>query len=389
MMRDRSEGHRIGRGVLGLAGTILLILMAVAVALFLKPMNSFRWQVTRLAQQGQPTSIADLAPARGSTDTGAVVDTDNAAYYLRRIGKSLDAVNATIRKMADWDDNWRDAPSVDQLQVIRDLFASEASFLTDIKLAVESQYYVPDLDYSSDCDAFADQQLHALGRMRSYARAIDLRLAQLIAQEDYEEAFNVLTQSLGFSQLVEQHPLQTAYLVALACKSFGIDGGERLLRSNAEFSLARHVKLDELLADHERMHSYAQAIRTERAFAIQSLRRPEFWWYRRNAGVAILSAFEFELTWFASSNSSATHVTEPPRPNFGSAASLAAPTVASIEATRETMQRIRGRLHRLRIMNQLKATGRPVNTWTPEVLDSSEPLTRIDPKTGAWLSPPR
>jgi hypothetical protein len=341
-------------------------------------------QLAEIRAAGDPIALADLTPA-------PVPPEENAATYLRRAEADVEAIDketANVRSAADYPGFL--LPLEDQ-KVVKAAFLAHAGVFPLLKQAADCPGNDPGLDYTLSAQEFLSMSLSDLNKVRQPARVLRHRANLLLAEGKRDEV--VRTSLMIFRLARHQNPMFVGYLMALAVRGYAIESAAEALQTGP-VSKELQKALDDELAIQERMDGFTWALKSERAFAIESFRDlvplRSFWlisrgfWNRQESGCVDLYSILIALA-------------DDPRPDREIERTIeskisATPRIASalmgpgLKPFFQSVARVRARIRALRVLNAVHTRVLAGNNEIPKLTDFGLPReTTTDPFTGEPL----
>lgn len=322
---------------------VILPVVLVVYAYFFSPRVGAKLEEIRAA--GDPTCIADLAPASIPAD-------QNAAIALRRV---RDDVNAFEQQMLEYyrSDNYATgSPNESQLKALEAAFDAYPELIPTIEKAVALEGYEHDLDYSlrpnEFMEALTDEAVHT---PRAIARVLRSHVTALRSHGQSDEAVRATLPLFRLAKHAGQNAVLMQYLVATAIRGImGVEAANQALRSGTVSDETRKL-LDKELAQADPIPDYIGTLKAERAFGIDSFNDLPFTIRWQGGLTDYLDVMDGEIrlatepySSYSSTSKAATGTSK------GALARLMLPALKSArEATDRTLATIRA----LRILNAL------------------------------------
>lgn len=256
----------IKRWAIGL-GIVLGLLLLVNAVLAWRTEARFRELVAAVRAEGDPASIAELAPPPIANDANAaaLIDTlsprldefgkEHGEFFHTELGKQLDALQPG------------QLPTDGQAAAMRAILDRYPDLEQQIQEAMAAPHYASTADFSLAFDPYLEAQLERLQKLRTLARFVDWRVQTLLAEGKHEEAIDSSLSLLEFSALAKGEPALVSYLVTIAIRNIALqDLYQSLLAGPTD--PATHARIDDTLERLDRETDLGKVLRTERALSI-------------------------------------------------------------------------------------------------------------------------
>jgi hypothetical protein len=341
-------------------------------------------KLAALRAEGEPLSLADLSRE-------PIPPEENAAVFLRRARSDLEALDKELTDVYESDGYDDGRLSESELRTIRSALETYPKVIPLLEQAAACGDYDPQLDYTVGPDAFLKGYLDEMSDRRTVARVLRNRVPLLLADGEREEAIRNCILMFRLSRHFDHEPMLIGYLTTLACRGIAVEASNLVLRAGPLPGEAREA-LEAELALHDGVEAYRRALKTERAYGLDSFRTsiPDFWLVGRALGndatCYYLDMIDRHLAAASrpySEVAATTPVTARRRFGFRVLTDLAEPAMV---AGREAMERTRARIRCLRVLN---AVQRRVGEGAaePKLSDLGLPATATtDPFTGKPLT---
>jgi hypothetical protein len=369
------------------AGAAIVILLVLNVFFVRSTGNRLEDRLDALRRAGEPVRIADLAHP-------PIPDEKNADAFLRRAAGDLDAIR---KDLETWYPNsgFPTGPlAPDEQEKLEKLFAAHPQFLPLLEQAADCPDSDPQLDTTLPRTQFLSACLDLAGRHRVLYRALQARSALLLAKGRPDDAAAVQLLLLRLARHWRREPMLMGLLVTAVVEYQAIEQLNRILQAGPVSPATRRA-IEAELALHDTMDGYTWALRSERAFSLETLRGqlgPGNWLTRGfidRALVGLLDVYERHLRYAAEPYARATAQRKSaPRLSgwlnpYGRLATLLEPGMA---AAREPAERIRAMSRALRVLNALQAHVPPGSDQVPPLDSLGLPAeATIDPFNGEPL----
>ena len=344
-------------GILITAVTAIAVILLTVIAVWVWISSArLQRQLAAVRAAGDPVSLADLAGK-------PIPPEENAATYL---GQAWNDVNVACNELNDVfrSKTYRAGrPTEAELEVIRSSLNSHPDIFPLLERAAACRRYVPLLDYRLTPPPFAEACLSRLKEVRGAVRLLQTRAILLSSDGKHDEALATCILMFRLCRRLDHHPLLTGYLVSLACHSVGIDTTNKVLRGGP-VSQQAHEGLEAELAQFGPVAAYQWALKTERAYGLDSFRSlPQ----RNNWLLAPLWSRD-ELLYLKSMDKQLLAATQPYRQFLSVNSKIKAQArlpgyaltlnmLPAIQATREARERTWAQMRCLRVFNSLEALG--------------------------------
>lgn len=334
-------------------GAVIAVLL-IANAVWVRTTGSrLEKKLAALRAEGDPLVWADLAP-------DPIPPEKNAAVFLRRAQSDLQAINKELTDVYSREGYEDGRLSQSELKTIRSALEAYPKVIPLLKQAAACGGYDPQLDYTVSPDAFLKNRVDEVSDARTVARVLRARVLLLLADGKREEALRTCLVMFRLCRHFDHQPMIVGYLVALACRSVAVDASNLVLRAGPLPEDARRA-LEAELALHDGTEAYRRALKTERAYGLESFRRMpgrNIWIVGRalwnDATCYYLDMIDRHLA--AASRPygefvAATPLTGKRGIGFRTLTDLAEPAIA---VGREAMERTRARIRCLRVLNAVQ-----------------------------------
>lgn len=251
----------------------LAIGICLVIGLLLIVNGTFAWRAERGLQQevasiraeGEPSSIAELAPPPIPADK-------NAAAILRKIEPRISAFgnehgsffNTPIGKAYDEAGERGERATAEQIAAIRAILNKYPDVAEGVAAAVASDQYASMLDYSLNQKKFIEAIIEHQSETRQAARFLAWKIEVDRADGNVDAAMQHGLQMLRLARLYDNEPCMICFLIGVAIRGIAIESLYDTLASG-KVSEATHAALDKELARHDDPRRLRRAIITERA----------------------------------------------------------------------------------------------------------------------------
>ncbi len=242
-------------GIVGAAGAaIALLVLAYLVASTDRRLGA---QLAAIRAAGEPLSWGDFAAK-------AVPPEKNAATFLRRAESDLDAIFKELGPIWDRPDRFDRPLSAEEQKTIKTAFDSYPKVLPLLEQAAACEEYDPQIDYAA---FVSDLDSDRLSKHRVPVRVLYVRVYYLLAVKQYDEALRDSILIMRLARHFEQEPMIVGYLVAVACKTMGLQAANDALQAGP-VSKELRKELDAELACQENLDGFRWAMKTERVYGL-------------------------------------------------------------------------------------------------------------------------
>jgi hypothetical protein len=251
-------------GLLGIIG-IFLTVNGIRVAWAGHRLNE---RIEALRAAGQPLSLADLARP-------PIPPERNAATYLVRADKDIQAiytqVDAAYMASSKADQEAADAlrPTPAYLESMRAALAAYPQAIILIDEASRCPDYDPQLDFHSDTVPFLETLLEQNPNCRSVLRVCQYRVLVQLGEDHRDEAFETCLSMFRLARLFDRNPMLIGQLVGLAIRAMVVEDTSLVLQTGP-LPASAYAALEQELARHDILEGYHNAIRSERAYGLQT-----------------------------------------------------------------------------------------------------------------------
>jgi len=372
----------------GLSAGMAVAILLIANAWFVWSTGSeLAARLQALRQAGEPIRLADITfpavPAERNADT-----------YYRRASGDLEAIQKEL--LASYPNTGRPAvplSSVDKDRLEK-LFAAYPRLIPLLEQAADAPDYDPHIEMMGATTHLLSPYLNRVQGYRGVYRVLRARAGLLISQGRFDDAVAGHLVVLRLTRHWQQDPLLIGYLVTIASKSAAMDGINEVLRSGT-ISPASRKALDDELARHDSLDGLRHALRSERAFSLDSVRDMPMsgLWITRGAvnalSLAILDLFDRQLRDVdRPANQVLSGQPAPPKPArwpnpYGTLVSLLETSLGPLRAGAE---RVRAQNRSLRVVSALQGHTAAGSDSVPQLADLGLPAeATVDPYNGEPL----
>jgi len=311
-------------------------------------------KLAALRAEGDPLSLADLA-------RDPIPPEQNAAVFLRRARSDLEAIDKELTAVYTSEGYREGRPSESELKTIRSTLETYPKVVPLLEHAATCPDYDPQVDYTVAPQAFLEDHLDRISDPRSVARVLRARVLLLLSEGEREAAIRTCTTIFRLCRHFDQEPMVVGYLVSLACRKRAVEATNLVLRAGPLSKDSRQA-LEAELALHDGAEAYKHALKTERAYGLDSLRTMPgrgFWLVSRALWNDATSYYLDMIDRQSAAASlpypdvtATSPVTTPHRIGFRALTDLAEPAIAT---GRQALERTRAGIRCLRVLNALQA----------------------------------
>ena len=298
--------------------------------------------IKKIRDAGDPVTTADL-------ERKGIAPLENAATYLALISTDTMQLSREIYPSSDLEEfSWTTGLSEARRDRIKNGFELHPKFLEMLTNISTCNVYAPTLNYSLPPTPFLESMLGHCQTFREYVRVLNFYGQYLASIGEPDKAVGIYLIILRLSELQSQDPLLVASLVNFACRGIAI-GGLNGIMQTSKLSEETHQAIEIELANQHPLDSFAQMLKTERAYGIDSF-RSQFSstlmaWY-------IGDYLDCINSWIANGSNAHFESTNK-KPREGSVfGSLVQP---ALEAASSATNRVEASLRCLRILNAIHA----------------------------------
>ncbi len=226
--------------------------------------NRLESRIAKLRAAGEPTSIADLAPA-------AVPAEEDGATYLAEIAEEIAALGKEQARFYETPvgqsykikSDHGEELSTEEIAAIRAILEKYFTIEPALRKATQCQYYTSRLDYSLEFNPFLEAAMERATQLRTCARMLAWKSEVLLSEGKVEEAVQTGLLVFRLSRLQEQEPAVVNGLVAVALRGRGTDIINRALRTGPIGEELRS-SLDTELASYDELEWFVRTLKSER-----------------------------------------------------------------------------------------------------------------------------
>lgn len=297
-------------------------------------------RLTAIREAGDPVSLADL-------QRDPVPPQDNAATYLARVSDDANKLFVELEPILYREDfNFREELTPEELAGVEEAFAAYPQVLPAMERAAGAKVHVWPLDYTQPHTEFLANYFDASDPWRTFARVFDCRARYLAATSKPDEAAEIYLQQLRLARLQSREPLLVAFLANLAIRQVALKGLNNILQT-AKLDRETYVSIETELAHHESLNVFVHVLKTERAYGIESFSQ-----FPQNLISQWIEYLDYIDDQIEIGDRSIFEMQDTSDQSYGPLTALIVP---AIEASRNSMNRVRGLVRGVRILNALKA----------------------------------
>ncbi len=224
-------------------------------------------QLEAIRTAGDPLTLADLARK-------PIPPEQNAAKYLRRVEVDRAAMEKELKPYWEWADKHDENALMpaDIQRSVKAVFDAHPRVIPLLQKAAACPEYDEQLDYSVPANSFLGTQLLPLVRKcKGAARLLQIESQLLALEGNPSEAVRSALAIFRLARHFDRNPTIISYLVAMAVRGTATDSADMALQTGPVSHEVRK-SLDAELAVQEGMAGYTWALKSERAFGLDSFR---------------------------------------------------------------------------------------------------------------------
>jgi hypothetical protein len=253
------------------AGVLLAIGLIINAVLAWQTGNRLEDRIADVRKQGDPASIAELAPEPVSAE-------ENAAAYLASVQQDLaafsrmygDFYGSEEGKSLDVREDQGLPPTSEQAAAMRAILDKFPQVDGALEAAAACQRYASLADFSLDHQRFLQAMLATTGHMRTVARFLQWQMAVDIADRRPDDAIARGIELLRLARLYDQEPGLVHSLVGIAVRGIAVQSLYDAMAAGP-VSPELHAQLSEEVARHDDPRRLVQMLKQERAISISGL----------------------------------------------------------------------------------------------------------------------
>ncbi len=251
-------------------GVLGIVLIVTAVCTVVAEVRLER-RIAALRAAGEPMSLADLAGEPISPEL-------NAATYLCRAKSICAAIYSEVNSAEEtapeperkaFDDEGIIGPA--GLKSLRAALVAFPRLAGLLEQAAKAPGYDPQLDGTTDNEAFIQALLSEVQDMRNAVRVLSYRSMLQLADGQPEEALQTCLLIFRLARHADRNPMTIGQLVALAIRGLAIHDVEQVLRADP-LPQSSYDALEAELSQHDVIQAFRHAVRTERTYGLQAFR---------------------------------------------------------------------------------------------------------------------
>jgi hypothetical protein len=367
-----------------LGGLVVIGLVANAVFIWTTDAR-LENQLAAIRKAGDPVTLAELAPKPISPEK-------NAATYLRQAEADTAAIEKETTGLHPASECSGFLIPPEDRKKIKAALNAYPKAIPLLERAAACQDYDAQLDYTLSSEEFLGHLCNneeMLQKSRGAARVLRVRATLLVAEGNRDEAVRTALVIFRLAHHFDRNPTLVGYLVAIAVRGYAIASANEALQTGPVSKGVREA-LDTELVRHERMDGYTWALKSERAFVLDSFRNivpgRNFWLFSRGhwnlQESACLEVFPTLIS-LASDPGSYRKVEQTIE---GKKSVMAALLFPALNAEYVAVTRTRAELRCLRVLNALRTRVPAGSKGVPKLTDLGLPTETItDPFTGKPL----
>jgi hypothetical protein len=252
-------------------GALLAVLLICNVFLIWSSGSQLGAKLEALRAAGDPVTLTDLARP-------LLPPEENAAVFLHRARADVQAISQQLRPIFDGTDYQAGRLGESDRTAVRAAFAAYPRLMPLLERAAACPDYDAEHDYAANPQALLGTLLSQADDFRAALNVLSLRARLQAAEGDRDAALQTCLRIFRLARHFDHEPTNIGYLVALAGRAVGVKAAELVLRAGPLSDQAR-AALEVELALHDGFEGYARALKSERAFALDSMRVqvPDVW----------------------------------------------------------------------------------------------------------------
>lgn len=301
--------------------------------------------IQRIREAGDPVTLSDIKPM-------AIASDENAWTYLNPVSaEAATLVNEFWSYTKGIDFSWRTKWTDEQCLRVEQSFDAHPQVLKMLDKASACTTLVYPIDYSLPPSQFINASMTRIQELRSYARVFNHNAICRASKGKTEEAAAIMLRQLHLARLQKQEPLMLGFLVQSACQGIGMYSLNGLLQTSS-LSEETHQRIESELANHQPLKSVVHAIKTERAFGMDSIREQYGPFFMKMSIKDYLEITDSELASIAKPLFEVPAITPKTRNSFISPVDAFRPLIAEM---RTAANRTEANLRALRVLNAIHA----------------------------------
>jgi hypothetical protein len=369
------------------AGAAIVVLLIANAFLVQSTGHRLEGRLSALRRAGEPLKIADLGRE-------PIPPEKNADTFLRRAARDLEAIQKELEAAYPRVGYPRGALTPAEQEKQEKLFAAYPQLMPLLEQAADAPDHDPQLDASLPRDRFLQAYLDLLAQHRPLDRVLRARSALLLSQGRPDDAVAAQLLLLRLTRHWRREPMLIGFLITAAGEHTAVEVINQVLQAGP-VSPATRQAIEAELARHDMMDGYAWALRTERAFSLDSARgipAAGFWLTRGFTNTLMLRLIDLYDRYLDDAPRPFLQVAEkrktaPPAQvglnPYGALVTLLEP---SLLAGLEAADRVRAMTRSLRVLNALQARVPPGGDQAPPLGELGLPAeATTDPFNGEPL----
>lgn len=331
------------RILLGMLSIPLLLIGWVAISFGITRFNEAR-ALAAIQATGAPISVAEIIDALPPASSA-----DAAAHLGKVSGSALDLFNE-LRPDLFPDDStfdWRTPLDKKQRARIEAIYGKYPDVMTAWQTATNSNYYRWPVK-SKVFRVFNQELFDSLDDVRLFSRIAICRAEYLATTGRPDEAVEVCLSQFRLLDLQDSGYGVVTFLVTTACRSEMVRTLNSILQTQ-DVTDESHAAIERVLAIQDALPGFLNGIQTERVIGIESLRQLPFplsW-----LGGDLMGYLEFMQ---AEEDAGTKSQWKFPNANPVALSGIAMTALPAMESARQAMNRLRGEMRCLRVLNAIQ-----------------------------------
>lgn len=371
----------LGFGALGLG--VMIAGLCVLYWFFLhRASKSLEEKLAALQAAGEPVSLKDLA----RTD---VDPKQNAAVFLIEAGQHVGAINRDLNALYGKKGYGREPLAPEDRKTIQEALAKHVKVLELLKQAASCSDFYWGYDYSQGTVAFQTALINESSNLRGLVNFLRARALLQLAEGQRAGALDTCLLIFWLTRCFERLPLATSHLMVLACRTVAIELGNQILRSGPLDDATRN-KLDAELAQNDGLAGFQFALKSDRAFGLDSFREVgRLSWFNlpgKEDASNYLDGIQEQLDLFSEPYQAASKAADARTQNKAANLTLSNSAITSFHKVRGAADRTRAKVRCLRVLNALQRLNKDHSGPLPDLASLGLPADAItDPFDGQRL----
>jgi hypothetical protein len=251
--------------IFGIAALVLVALLLLGYGILYWIISSrLEAKLQALRDAGEPLALRELARP-------VIHPEQNAATYIRRARADMSALGKELAPLYEHGDQEED---YQRTEADNKAFRAALEAYPKMFVLLEHAAACPDsnmdLDYTVAPEAFIKDLVPQVQVVREVVRLLAERIRLQVADGKSDEALQSVIAIFRLSRHQEREPTMINYLVVCACRSIGVEEGNRVLRSGPVSAKSR-ADLDAELAVAASNAAYVRVLKTERVLGLEML----------------------------------------------------------------------------------------------------------------------